>query len=185
MSYKAITRESYKITAEEFANNVADLAPTESIQKFISFLPNHARIIDIGCGSGRDAKIFLEKGISVSGIDFSQNLIDIAKSNAPLADFQIMDIEAITFPEAFFDGAWAACSLCHIPKKILPFVLKNIHSILKPHGYFYLTLEEGVGEGLKEDLRYGHFEKFWSFFEEDELCTIQKTVHLRKNMIYH
>jgi len=188
MSDKAITKESYQATAEEFTHNVADLAPMESIQKFVNFFPPKAKIIDIGCGSGRDAKIFTEKGLCVLGIDFSQNLINIAKSNAPLAEFQIMDIEEISFPPASFDGAWAGCTLSHIPKKILPSVLQNIHSILKAGGYFYLTVKNGMGEGLKEDLRYGNFEKFWSFFEEDEIanyiqsadfkiidcCTVQK-----------
>jgi SAM-dependent methyltransferase len=188
MSDKAITKESYEATAEEFMHNVADLAPMESIQKFVNFFPVKAKIVDIGCGSGRDAKIFTEKGLSVLGIDFSQNLINIAKSNAPLAEFQIMDIEEISFSPSSFDGAWAGCTLSHIPKKILPSVLQNIHSLLKADGYFYLTVKKGVGEGLKEDLRYGNFEKFWSFFEEDEIaeyirsadfkivdcCTVQK-----------
>ena len=111
MSYKETTRESYQATAEEFTQNVADLAPMESIQKFVDLLPAKAKIIDIGCGSGRDAKIFTEMNYSVLGIDFCQKLIDIAKVNAPLAEFKVMDIETDTFPTSFFDGAWAACSL--------------------------------------------------------------------------
>lgn len=170
MSDKLITKESYEATAEEFAHNVADLAPMESIQKFVSFLSAKAKIIDVGCGSGRDAKIFTENGLSVLGVDFSQNLINIAKSNAPLAEFQIMDIEKISFASSSFEGAWANSSLSHIPKKILPSVLQNIHSVLKASGYFYLTVKQGIGEELREDLRYGHFEKFWSFFEEDEIA---------------
>lgn len=189
MSYKAITQKSYQNTAGEFARNVVDLAPIESIGKFIHLLPPKAKIIDIGCGSGRDAKIFTNKGIAVLGIDFCQNLIDIAKVNAPLAEFQVLDIETATFPTSSFEGAWACCSLCHIPKKILPVVLKNIHFFLKEKGCFYLTLKKGSGEVLEKDQRYaGDCEKFWSFFEENELkemvestkfkildcCTVQK-----------
>lgn len=179
MSDKTITKESYEATAKEFMHNVADLAPMESIQKFINFLPAEAKIIDIGCGSGRDAKIFTENGLSVLGIDFSQNLINIAKNNAPSAEFQIMDIETMTFTPSLFDGAWAGCALSHISKKILPSVLQNIHSLLKANGYFYLTVKKGVGEGLEEDLRYGNFEKFWSFFEEDELANYVRSANFK------
>lgn len=193
MSYKTVMQESYQATAEEFARNVADLAPIQSIEKFMKLLPPNAKIIDIGCGSGRDAKIFTEKGLSVLGIDFCSNLIEIAKTNAPLAEFQVLDFETASFPLSSFDGAWAACSLHHIPKKTLPTVLNNIHSFLKEKGSFYLTVKKGVGEVLAKDERYGDFEKFWSFFEEDEIkkivqsanFTILECTTVEKGNAYH
>lgn len=179
MTYKKVTQKSYQGTAEAFARNVAEMAPIESIEKFIKFLPSNAHILDVGCGSGRDAKIFTEKGISVLGVDFCANLIDIAKLNAPLADFQLLDIEEASFPVASFDGVWASCSLSHIPKPKLPVVLANIHSCLKSKGYFYLTLKKGIGEILEKDGRYeGDFKKFWAFYEEEELTQIVQSAEL-------
>ena len=67
------------------------------------------------------------------------------------------------------EGAWAAASLLHVPKKIIPVVFSKIHSLLKEKGYLYITVKKGSGEILEKDLRYGDFEKFWSYFEEDEL----------------
>jgi SAM-dependent methyltransferase len=179
MIYKKVTQESYEATAEEFAQHVAELAPLPSIEKFIQMLPPKAKIIDIGSGSGRDAKIFTEKGIAVVGIDFSQNFIDIAKAHAPLAEFKMMDIESISFSPASFDGAWAACSLLHFPKKVLPSILKNIHTLLKEKGHLYLALKKGVGEALQKDSRYGDFEKFWSYYEEDELREIVESANFK------
>lgn len=169
MSRKEITKKSYDATAEAFTSNVADLAPWESIDRFIKLMPPKPKMIDIGCGSGRDAKIFTDKGVSVTGIDFCPNLLEIAKGKAPLAEFRLMDVEELAFPPGSFDGAWAACSLIHIPKKSFPKVLKKIHSLLKPDGVFYLTVKKGSGEVLESDLRYGDFKKFWSYYEEDEL----------------
>lgn len=167
---KETTRESYQATAAAFARNVAELAPTGSIEKFINFLPLNAKIIDIGCGSGRDAKLFSDMGAEVLGIDFSSNLISIAQQYAPSAQFQVMDMETMSFPEASFDGAWAACSLGHLPKKSLPAMLKKIHSLLAEQGYLYLALKKGSGEVLENDSRYGSdVKKFWSYYEEDEL----------------
>jgi ubiquinone/menaquinone biosynthesis C-methylase UbiE len=172
MSYKETTRESYEATAEAFACNVAELAPRESIVRFSKLLPPKAKIIDIGSGSGRDAKIFSDLGVDVVGIDFCSNLIQHARKHATLAEFHVMDIEAISFPPASFDGAWAGCSLIHIPKKNIVNVLNKIHFILKDKGYFYLTIKKGTGEGLENDIRYGNCKKFWSYFEEDELKLI-------------
>lgn len=170
---KEITKESYQATAQQFARNVANLAPLGSIEKFIKLLPLKAKIIDLGCGSGRDAKIFTSMGANFLGIDYCSNLIDIAKSHAPLANFKLMDIETMSFPASSFDGVWSACSLAHISKQLFPDVLKKIHFMLKERGYFYLALKKGSGEILEHDSRYdGNSKKFWSFYEEDELKSI-------------
>jgi SAM-dependent methyltransferase len=179
MSYKTITKESYQATAEAYTSKVSHLAPIESIEKFIALLPLNAKIIDIGCGSGRDAKIFSEHGLQVCGIDFSPNLIEIAKKQAPCAEFHVMDIEEMTFPSLSFDGAWAGASLLHLPKKIFPGVLRKIYSLLKANGYLYLTVKKGLGEELKIDERYGDFKKFWSFYEEKELKTFLQEANFK------
>lgn len=173
LSEKEITKRSYQMTAQAFANSVADLAPIASIERFIKFLPPQPKIIDVGCGSGRDAKIFTSLGADVLGIDYCSDLLDIAKTHASLANFQLMDMEAMNLPVASFDGAWAACSLGHLTKKMFPMVLQKIYSLLKPGGYFYLALKKGSGEALEEDERYaGSIKKFWAFYEEDELKNI-------------
>jgi len=175
--YKTITQESYQATAKEFTQNVADLAPIESINRFVAYLPSGGKILDIGCGSGRDSKIFCDKGFQTVGIDFSSNLLEIAKKKAPGAEFHLMDIEKLQFPPASFDGAWACHSLLHIPKKGLPAVLQAIHALLKEKGTFYLTFKKGLGEVLEKDLRYGDYEKFWSYYDEEELKQLLESAH--------
>ncbi len=109
-------------------------------------------------------------------------MIAIARSQAPLAEFQVQDIENAVFPEQSFDGAWACCSLCHISKKALPQVLRTIHSLLKEGGCFYLTLKKGTGEVFERDRRYqADYHKFWAFFEEEEL---KQLVELAKFKIF-
>lgn len=170
-----ITQASYQITAHAFATNVANLAPVESIQTFLSLLPANPTIMDIGSGSGRDAKIFTQHGAKVLGIDYSSELISIAKSHAPDAVFKFMDIRNLNLPGQHFDGIWAACTLAHIPKAELPAVLLKIHSLLKSNGHFYLALKKGQGEGLEADTRYeGNPSKFWAYYQEPELKKLLK-----------
>lgn len=179
-SNKEITINSYQLTAKDFAANVVDLASMESIQKFIELLPPHAKMIDIGCGSGRDAKLFSEKGIEVFGIDYCSNLLDIAIEHAKLASFQLMDIENMHVASESFDGAWAACSLGHFSKETLPNILKQIHLLLKENGCFYLSLKKGTGELLEIDSRYeGEHKKFWAYYEENEIKNILEAANFK------
>jgi SAM-dependent methyltransferase len=162
------TWRSYESSANAYAKNVAPLYNPSDAARFLSLIPPTGSIIDIGCGSGRDAKVFSEMGYQVLGIDYSPNMIEIAKATAPLAHFQVQDIQSLDLDTAF-DGAWANASLLHIPKSDIPRILAKIHGMLNPNGVFFLKLKKGEGEGLETDHRYGNIQKFFSYFKEDEL----------------
>ena len=72
------TIKSYNKTAQQYAQNVANLQKTTYIERFVSLLPANALVLDMACGSGRDARIFSEKGLSVTGIDLSEEMLKIA-----------------------------------------------------------------------------------------------------------
>lgn len=170
-----INQASYDLSAEMYAQNVVDLHPKTQSERFQKLLPSSAKVLDIGCGSGRDAKVFCEMGLKVFGIDISSKMIEIATEQAPHATFSIMDIENLTFTSESFDGVWANCSLLHIPKKNVASVLAQIHRILKKNGILYLSVKQGDGETIEQDQRYGGIEKFWSFFQADEIKSILLT----------
>jgi 8-oxo-dGTP diphosphatase len=173
MAEKIATLNSYDVSASDYAKNTENFHPEEDAQKFIYSLPPHAKIIDIGCGPGRDAKVFSDYGLDVVGIDFSPNMIEIAKQSVPNGSFYIMDMEAIAFPSETFDGVWANCALLHVPKKNISLVFQNIHLILKPKGSFYLSVKQSDrGEIFEGDSRYGGLEKYWSFYEPNELVQL-------------
>lgn len=167
--YAAVTRNSYETSVKEYAKNVIDLHPKAQGEKFKKMLPEHAKILDLGCGPGRDAKIFSDLGLQVVGVDYSLKMIEMAKQTASQAEFYEMDIEELKFPEESFDGVWASCSLLHIPKNRITSVLSKIYALLKSDGVLYLSVKQGTGEIVTQDQRYGGLEKFWSFFQEDEL----------------
>lgn len=163
------TLNSYNLTAEAYAQNVGSLHPVEAGKQFVQMLPSNGLVLDLGCGPGRDAKVFTEQGLRVMGIDFSTEMIALARQSAPIAHFEVMEMETLTFLSGMFDGVWASASLLHMPKNKFSLVLAQIHRVLKHRGIFYLSLKEGKGEGLEPDTRYGGLEKFWSYFECEEL----------------
>ena len=126
-------------------------------------------ILDLGCGSGRDAEWFSEKGKNVVGIDLSENLLDIAKKKAPNAVFNKMDIRNLGFEKEDFDGIWASGSIHHITKDEAETVLEELHHILKHQGLLYVSVKKGKGERYVRDGRIEEGKRFFSFYEEDEL----------------
>lgn len=167
------TWKSYESSAFDYARNVEDLHPHKEAERFLSLIASGGSIIDIGCGSGRDVKKFSDRGFRVTGIDFSPSMIEIAKSNAPKATFQTLDIHSLNLEETF-DAAWANASLLHIPKGHLPKVLGKIYSILNDNGLFYIKMKQGTHEGIEIDTRYDNLPKFYSYFEEKELKKVLK-----------
>jgi SAM-dependent methyltransferase len=179
---------SYDASASQYARNTANLHPEEEATKFIKSLPARAKIIDIGCGPGRDAKVFSIYGFDVIGIDFSSKMIEAAKQNAPHSTFFVMDIETLAFSPESFDGVWASSALLHISKKNVRAVLQKLYTILKPNGLLYLSVKQGHPHELFEkDARYDGLEKYWSFYEKDELIHLlhQANFEITEEMTTH
>lgn len=167
--YKKTTIESYDKTVEQYAKNTDALHPAEEGAKFLSFLNKGASILDIGCGPGRDAKIFSEKGFNTTGIDLSERMIETAKTMVKNASFKVMDLMNLEFPDNSFDAVWASAVYLHIQKKEIVPALKEAYRVLKNGGILCTSVKEGEGEILKVDERYGDVRKFWSFYSKQEI----------------
>ncbi len=164
-----ITIKSYNQTVEEYSKNVEGLHPAKEAEKFLSYLGKKKLILDMGCGSGRDAKIFAEKCMDVIGVDFSEKMIAAAGERAEKAQFYVMDIRKLGFEDNHFDGIWANAVFLHLPKKDVLKGLQEAYRVLKEGGIIYLSVKEGQGEGLIADKRYRGAKKFWSFFRKEEI----------------
>ena len=62
----------YNQHADEFFANTVNVDMTELYQKFTKHLPNNAKVLDAGCGSGRDSKAFLDMGNSSLSLSQAQ-----------------------------------------------------------------------------------------------------------------
>ena len=170
MDYTTPTIKSYDLTANEYAEKVKDLHPVEEGRYFVSQLKWNKRVLDLGCGSGRDAKVFSEAGCDVIGIDLSMELLNIASKNSPKSIFELGNMVNLQFGDFSFDGIWSCASLLHLPKTSLPICLSECNRVLKTGGIIYAGVKEGIGEEIKPDLRYGeHVAKFYSYFQKDEM----------------
>jgi ubiquinone/menaquinone biosynthesis C-methylase UbiE len=167
--YRQITRESYDQTADAYRKNTLKLQTDPKADRFLSYLGVGSKILDLGCGPGRDAKFFAERGYQVTGVDISPKMISLAKNSLPEGDFLVSDIESLQLNQSSFDAIWASASLLHVSKKAMPAVLTNLYEALKEGGVFYLSMKKGNGEECTPDHRYGGVEKVWNYVSEDEL----------------
>lgn len=139
--------EIYDKIAEEYSRIFdKDFSDKEFLDKFSSHLEPKAKILDLGCGTGREAEYLVNKGFSVEGIDLSEKMLEIAKRNYPNLLFRKMDIRELQYDKESFSAIWAGYSLFHIKKDEFIKTVSDIGNILKPKGIFGLVMQEGSGE---------------------------------------
>lgn len=137
------------------------------------------KILDIGCGAGRDAAVFVKNKFDYLGIDASEGMLKVARKRAKDGKFRNMDFYKLNFPANSFDGTWAAASLLHIPKKKIKGVLKGIKRILKPDGIGFFSFKEknkNSKEGLIPYERNPGTFRYWSYYSKKELEDILKSI---------
>lgn len=174
MDYIKITIRSYDKSSEKYAKNVEKMYPYAEIKFLKSLLKPKSSILDLGCGSGRDAIHLSKLGYSVTGIDLSKNMIKYAKKLGSKVNFKVMDMKKLNFKDNSFDAVWANASLLHLNKNSISIVLRKIYRMLNKNGLFYLSIKKGKGEGLISDERYGNIKKFWSFYAKNEIEKLLK-----------
>ena len=167
------TIQTYDRIAKDFAGLHKNTKWQEEFNYF-SELVKGKKVIDIGCGHGREAILFLNKGFDYLGIDASKSMLQEAKKIASKGKFVLMDFYNLKFPKESFDGFWAASSLLHIPKGKVSGVLGQIRRILKKDGVGFVSLKErkNLDEGMIKEDQYGGSERFFAFYELEEFGRI-------------
>lgn len=131
----------YDSNAELFKNSTIDANMNGLCDTFLSFLSPGARILDLGCGTGRDSLYFSKKGFSVLPVDGSKEMCRLATEISGIMAEQIC-FEDLEFDQEF-DAVWACASLLHVDRDELPVILQKINRALKPSGLFYMSFKYG------------------------------------------
>ena len=147
MDYKDLTLNYYKENADTFVQNTVDVKFSEMQERFISHVKPGGLILDLGCGSGRDSKAFLDHGFRVVAVDGSPELCQHAEKviGQPVICATFQEYE----PSETFDGIWACASLLHLPYAEIAPVLKKLADHLSPDGCLYLSFKYGDFEGVR------------------------------------
>jgi SAM-dependent methyltransferase len=143
------TRTYYLENAQEFYEGTVNLDMKYHYKSFLKVIPKGGKILDAGCGSGRDSIYFKREGYIVVAFDYSEALVKLA-SNLIGSPVLHMSFKDVVFIEEF-DGIWACASLCHVPKNEMQGVIAKLAKALKPDGILYASFKYGD----KEEFRKG------------------------------
>ena len=163
----------YDEHAKEFFNGTIDTDMSLHHEEFLKNLPEKACILDAGCGSGRDTKLFKELGHNVVAIDGSEKMCELASEYAGVnvKHMQFQEIEYVNV----FDGIWACASLLHVPSSELDLVLKKLKDSLKSNGVFYASFKFGDFEGIRNGRFFNDFTEATAIelFEKNDFKVIK------------
>jgi SAM-dependent methyltransferase len=146
----------YNTHAEDFVRRTrnVDMRPTR--EAFTALLPPGGRVLDAGCGSGRDSLAFLEEGFDVTAFDGSSALAELASTLTGLRVL-CMPFAELTFASGF-DGVWACASLLHLPPAELDDAVERLVDALKAGGTLFMSFKQGEGQAIDD----GRFTSFMS-----------------------
>ena len=136
-----ITEQYYHDNSQEFFDSTINADTTPLYDHFLKYIPDNGYILDLGCGSGRDTKAFLNRGYKVDAIDGSKELCALA------SDFTGIEVKCMDFTEIGanekYDAIWACASLLHVEKDRLPGLIEKLCDAVKERGVFYMSFKFG------------------------------------------
>lgn len=154
----------YDKNFQSFIDTTLNIDMSSLYAPFCEHLKSGAKILDIGCGPGRDVKFFNEQGFKAQGIEPSQNLADFARKYTGVEIFQ-GTLDAFSGAHKF-DGIWACASLLHIPRSELGASFQKISDLMNEDAVFYCSFKYGEFEG----------ERNGCFFNDQTLSSISKFI---------
>lgn len=148
----------YQQRAESFREGTRDHDVTQNIASLLRHIAAKppCRILDFGCGPGRDLKAFVKLGHIPIGLDGTESFVNMARAESGCEVWQ-QDFLNLDLPEASFDGVFANASLFHVPTVQLPRVLGQLHASLKPGGALFSSNPRGHNEEGWNGGRYGAY----------------------------
>lgn len=149
------TLDYYNQNADAYVESTIHADMSDAYDRFEKLLPAGAKVLDLGCGSGRDSKHFLEKGYSVSAVDGSNELCKLASQITGIP-VRCMRFEELSYSEEF-NGIWACASLLHAEKAKMQDILGKINQALKPGGVLYVSYKYGESEREENGKHYSDY----------------------------
>lgn len=146
------TLDYYNKNSEEYFNSTLNVDMTNTYKPFLKLVPKDGKILDLGCGSGRDSMNFMKLGYEVIAVDGAKKL---AKKASVLLGKEVIvsTFEELELKEKFH-GIWACASLLHIKREDLKTVLNNLYNNLDDNGVFYMSFKYGEKEYVDDKNRY-------------------------------
>ena len=148
-------REGYDRIADWIARATPAAYGRAALDAWIAQLPAGCSVLELGCGWGRQTRVLLECGFRVTGVDFSAELLKLARRNAPGAEYVLCDAAEFR-TEKRFGAVLAWDSLFHLSIGEHGAMLRRIAAWLEPGGRLLLTggVRAGIAAGVMQRVEF-------------------------------
>jgi cyclopropane fatty-acyl-phospholipid synthase-like methyltransferase len=169
---KRIVQQGYNQCAKRYlgARQEAVLPEIEILE---SRLKIPSRVLDLGCGSGVPITKWLAAKYKVTGVDFSEEQINLARVNVPSADFICTDIMDLSFRPSSFEAIVSLYVIFHLPRQEQAVLFKRMSKWLAPGGYLFASLSYVNQPSYTEDDFFG-VKMYWDSMSLDKYEKLMK-----------
>lgn len=179
-------KNSYNKIADQWTKNRSQSFLSELVIEFASRVKRGGKILDIGCGTGYPIAAYLvDQGFHVTGIDFSENLLQKAIAlNLPNSNFELCDFFDYE-PKDKYDGIIAFDSFFHFPKEKQESIYSKVGPWMEKDAYLLFT--HGYMDGEITGEMFGEM-FYYSSLDKNHVCQIlaaegMEVVWLKENYI--
>src|SRR3954469_22952033 len=123
----SLTLDHYNRKADDFWKHTRGHDVSQNIAALLAHIEGEPpfRILDLGCGPGRDLKTFYELGHVAVGLEGASSFAAMARAFSGCEVWE-QDFLNLELPPNRFDGVYANASLFHVPRQELPRVLRDL-----------------------------------------------------------
>jgi ubiquinone/menaquinone biosynthesis C-methylase UbiE len=174
MDFKKTVKEGYNTIADRYlAERSRTSEDIRLLDGFMERLPANANVLDAGCGAGVPVSQMLSEHFHITGVDFSEAQIELARKHVPNGKFICQDMTKLDFPGETFDGICSYYAIIHIPREEHQPLLANFYRMLKPDGFALLCLG---AEHLIDDVDQNYLgtRMYWSHYDTETYLKILK-----------
>lgn len=162
---KTVVRQGYNKAAKDYLKNRDRFINDKYLKKLVKLLKPRAKILDLGCGSGKPVAEFLaRKGFEVIGLDISEKQIELAGKNVPNARFEVKDMSKLKVEEYDVGAAVSFYAIFHTHRETHKELFKKINSFLPRNGLILVSMGASDWEGSED---FHGAEMWWSHYGQD------------------
>ena len=165
------TVQYYNNNAKDYFDSTVHADMSDHYKHFLKYLKAGAYILDLGCGSGRDSRYFIEHGYKVKAVDGSK-VMCLHATQYLGQEVENLLFEDISF-ENEFDAVWASASLLHEDKDRIDEVIRKIKIALKENGVFYVSFKCGNSDRIQG-------ERYFNDMNEEKLRKLLETFTIQE-----
>ncbi len=161
--HEEVTIAEYQLTAASYQAGTWNHDVSQNREALIAAMPkNPGKILDVGCGPGRDLVAFQAQGHQVVGLDATPAFVEMARIKAGCEVWQ-QSFLALDLPAEHFDGIFANASLIHVPRRQMVKVLIDLWRSLIPGGVILMSMFRGDWEGYSTRPRGHRYVAGWEY----------------------